>query len=470
MSSYEDRIRAVKLYIKLGKRLGSTLRQLGYPTKNALLAWYRAFIQDRDLQEGYVRSIQKHSDDQKQVAIQHYLDHDRCIAATLRALRYPCRATLTGWIEELQPDVRQSIVGRAPNVQHPKEFKNTAVIELCARKTSAQAIAQKLEVCRPTLYNWKNQLLGTEAPASMSHQSQSKSPPEESKLAGLQEQVDKLQHDIRRLQLERDVLKKANELLKKGLRVAPQLLSNREKTLRVDALKQTYSLSELFAELELARSSYFYHCYRLRIPDKYEDARLILLELFESNHRCYAYRRLHSAMGRCQINISEKVIQRLMKQEDLVVAVHKKPRYGSYLGEMSAAPENLINRNFKAATPNEKRLTDMTEFQIPAGKVYLSPIIDCFGGLVVNWTIGTRPDYEWVNRMLDAAIETVATSEIRPVVHSDRGANDRWAGWLTRMQNAELIRSMSRKGCFPDNAACEGFFGALPFKVEITIT
>ena len=69
MSSYEDRIRAVKLYIKLGKRLGSTLRQLGYPTKNALLAWYRAFIQDRDLQEGYVRSIQKYSDDQKQLAI-----------------------------------------------------------------------------------------------------------------------------------------------------------------------------------------------------------------------------------------------------------------------------------------------------------------------------------------------------------------------------------------------------------------
>ena len=76
-------------------------------------------------------------------------------------------------------------------------------------------------------------------------------------------------------------------------------------------------------------------------------------------------------MGRCQINISEKVIQRLMKQEDLVVAVHKKPRYGSYLGEMSAAPENLINRNFKAATPNEKRLTDMTEFQIPAGILVL---------------------------------------------------------------------------------------------------
>ena len=49
----------------------------------------------------------------------------------------------------------------------------------------------------------------------------------------------------------------------------------------------------------------------------------------------------------------------------------------------------------------------------------------------------------------------------RPVVHSDCGGHYRWPGWLSRMQSAKLIRSMSRKGCSPDNAACEGFFGRL---------
>ena len=461
MYSYEDRIRAVKLFIKLGMRPKATIRQLGYPTKNALIGWYRAFIQDSDLQEGYVRSIRKYSDHQKKTAVEHYLDHGRCIAATLRALGYPCRGTLVAWIEELHPNIRQRLVGRAPYFQHPQEFKNAAVIELCTRNTSALAVAQKLEVCRPTLYNWKNQLLGPDHPASMSHQSELTSNPDEPQVTELQQQVDKLQHEIRRLQLERDVLKKANELLKKGLGVAPQLLSNREKTLLVNALKHAYSLSELFAELELARSSYFYHCCRLRSPDKYAAARLVLSEVFESNHRCYGYRRLHSAMGRHQINISEKVIQRLMKQEGLIVAVNRKRRYGSYLGEISPAPENIINRDFKAATPNEKWLTDITEFHIPAGKIYLSPIIDCFDGMVVSWSIGTRPDSELVNTMLDAAIEKVANSKSRPIVHSDRGAHYRWPGWLTRMQNANLIRSMSRKGCSPDNAACEGFFGRL---------
>ena len=74
---------------------------------------------------------------------------------------------------------------------------------------------------------------------------------------------------------------------------------------------------------------------------------------------------------------------------------------------VNPAPENIINRDFHAATPNEKWLTDITEFHIPAGKVYLSPMIDCFDGRVISWSIGTRPDAKLVNTMLDAAIETV---------------------------------------------------------------
>jgi transposase InsO family protein len=63
--------------------------------------------------------------------------------------------------------------------------------------------------------------------------------------------------------------------------------------------------------------------------------------------------------------------------------------------------------------------------------------------------------------MLDVAVEKVARNSKRPVVHSDRGAHYRWPGWLSRIADAKLIRSMSRKGCSPDNAACEGFFGRL---------
>lgn len=458
MYSYEDRIRAVELFIKLGMRVRPTIRQLGYPTKNSLKGWYREYQQRQDLPKGYAGREPKFSQAQKDAALEHYLAHDRCIAATMRALGYPGRGTLTKWIREAIPEARQAIVGRVGPRRYPESLKQTGVMELCTRQESAQAVADKLGVCRPTLYNWKNQLLGREAPASMKHTHRS---PQQRERDELELQVAVLRREVRQLRLEQDLLNKANELLKKGLGVNLQLLSNREKTLLIDALREHYGLPELLAQVGLARSSYFYHRARAVVGDKYLQVRQSIIEIFESNHRCYGYRRLQASLARQQGPISEKVVQRLMKQAHLVVPKPKKRRYASYLGEISPAPENIINRDFQASAPNEKWLTDITEFQIPAGKVYLSPIIDCFDGMVVSWTIGTSPDAELVNTMLDAAIETVAETPDRPVVHSDRGGHYRWPGWLSRMSDANLTRSMSRKACSPDNAACEGFFGRL---------
>lgn len=89
---------------------------------------------------------------------------------------------------------------------------------------------------------------------------------------------------------------------------------------------------ELLDEVGLARSSYFYHRARLDAADKYAEVRRTLTDIFERNHRCYGYRRLQASLARQRASISEKVVQRLMKQESLVVAKPKRRRYGSYLG------------------------------------------------------------------------------------------------------------------------------------------
>ena len=102
MYSYEDRLRAVRLYIKLGKRVGLTIRQLGYPTKNALKGWHREFERCLDLPTGYVRGP-RYSDTHKERATLHYLDNGRCLAATIRALGYPSRKLLSAWVNELHP-------------------------------------------------------------------------------------------------------------------------------------------------------------------------------------------------------------------------------------------------------------------------------------------------------------------------------------------------------------------------------
>ena len=116
------------------------------------------------------------------------------------------------------------------------------------------------------------------------------------------------------------------------------------------------------------------------------------------------------------MTVSEKVVRRLMKEERLVAATSKRRRYGSYMGEIS--PRRTTSSTVISAPVLRNEVAHRHHgIPIPAGKVYLSPMIDCFDGMVVSWSIGTRPNAELVNTMLDAVIEKVAASDSRPVVH-----------------------------------------------------
>ncbi len=456
MYSYEDRIRAVKLYINCGKSASVVVRKLGYPSKKNLRRWYQTFVVNGDLPKG-MPPRPRYSAAQKQKAVDHYFQCGECISHTRRTLGYPSRSLLARWIEELHPGSRKVVVGKAPGSWSMKQ-KQLAVIELCARQSSASAVADELGVSREVLYKWKSQLLDDKGTPLMTLP---RCAHPDTDGIQLEQEVESLRVRLHRLQLEHDILRRANELLKKELGVDLKCLSNREKTLLVDALRTKYTLPELLALLGLARSSYFYHRVQIGTPDKYAEVRRTIADIFSLNYRCYGYRRIHSALSRNGTRISENVVRRLMSEQQLVPFSGPRRRYNAYRGEVSPAPENRIERDFTAAQPNEKWLTDLTEFSLPSGKVYLSPIIDCFDGLVVSWTIGTRPDADLVNVMLDEAVCTLNEKEHRPTIHSDRGAHYRWPGWLMRVQSANLIRSMSAKGCTPDNAACEGFFGRL---------
>lgn len=209
MYSYEDQLRAVQLYITLGKRLGLTIRQLGYPTKNALKTWYREYEQRHDLQAGHIR-LPRYSQAHKERAVEHYLEHGRCIAATIKVMGYPSRSLLPEWIQELYPQERARVGGRSQELA--PAAKQSAVIALCMRSARAQAVAEELGVSRGSLYKWKNQLLGHDASAPMKRQQDAPASTDQSEL---EQQLETLRRDVRRLLLEKDLLQKANELLKK---------------------------------------------------------------------------------------------------------------------------------------------------------------------------------------------------------------------------------------------------------------
>ena len=256
------------------------------------------------------------------------------------------------------------------------------------------------------------------------------------------------------------MLEKAGDILKKEKGISLDKLTNREKVFLIDALRNKYKLNELLPVLKLSKSSYCYQVQCIKREDKYKELRSQIIELFAETKERYGYRRIHCLLKRNGIIVSEKVVRRIMSDEQLTVKTTKKRKYNSYKGEISPEVENIINRDFSADQPNQKWLTDITEFHIPAGKVYLSPIIDCFDGMAVSWTIGTSPSAELANTMLGNAINKLSANE-HPLIHSDRGCHYRWPDWIKLVDNATLTRSMSKKGCSPDNAACEGFFGRL---------
>ena len=155
--------------------------------------------------------------------------------------------------------------------------------------------------------------------------------------------------------------------------------------------------------------------------------------------------------------------KRYLKEGTLGLMNHKNITPGT-LVESSVSSTDIssdeINQLKAQIQANEKWLTDITEFAIPSGKVYLSPIVDCFDGLLVNWNISTSPDALLVNSMLDNAAKLLSVGE-KPIIHSDRGVHYRWPGWIDRMEKNGFIRSVSKKGCSPDNSACEGVFGRI---------
>ena len=467
MYSYEERLKAVKLYIKYDKSYASVFRELGYPPSNhTLKLWFREYEQNGDLHKSFIKkSI--YTAEQRKAAIQHYVEHGRSKTRTVKALGYPTRQQLTEWIKQDLPDEVVPCTNGHSLVHLSKEQKEQVAIELCTRDGSAQEIADKYNVSRYSVYNWAWDLLGKGNVSPMPKKKRTVAATKQEDVEALKQEIeqlhskaDELQRQVYRLQLEKDVLEKAAEVIKKDEGVSLDKLTNREKAIVIGALRGKYKLYELLEVFHMAKSSYCYQQAVMKAPDKYGEVRKKIKSVFDESSNRYGYRRIHSSLKSEEITVSEKVIRRIMQEDKLIVPNIKRKKYNSYKGEITPAVPNVIERDFSAEQPNEKWLTDITEFHIPAGKVYLSPIVDCFDGLPVSWTIGISPDAELVNTMLDNAICTLNKNE-HPIVHSDRGCHYRWPGWIERMEKAGLTRSMSKKGCSPDNSACEGFFGRL---------
>ena len=210
---------------------------------------------------------------------------------------------------------------------------------------------------------------------------------------------------------------------------------------------------------QLARSTYYYHEKRLAKADKYGNAKEAIVAIYHENKGRYGYRRITVELRKRGFSFNHKTVQRLMKQLDLVCRVRMK-KYCSYKGEVGKIAPNLLERNFEAEKPNQKWVTDITEFRLFGQKLYLSPILDLCSRDIVSYSISHKPVLSMVTGMLDEAFAKIP-DKTNLILHSDQGWQYQHKHYRQMLKAKNIQQSMSRKGNCLDNAVIENFFGLL---------
>jgi putative transposase len=232
----------------------------------------------------------------------------------------------------------------------------------------------------------------------------------------------------------------------------------------VISLKAEHCLDLLLGIAGLARSTFFYHQARLRRSDPQAELKSAVKTAFDQAKHRYGHRRVHAVLARQGWRVAKKTVLKLMRQLGLHCPVRRRRRYVSYRGEVGKTAPNVLDRKFDAEAPNQKWVTDVTEFRLGDRKLYLSPVMDLFDHQIIAYTIGNSPNLALTNNSLRDALATLGPGPSPGqalLVHSDQGFQYQHRSWQRLLAGAGATQSMSRKANCHDNAVIENWFGHL---------
>jgi putative transposase len=184
-------------------------------------------------------------------------------------------------------------------------------------------------------------------------------------------------------------------------------------------LRFEFPIVALLKLADIPRSTYYYWVKIVNRPDKDAELKALITTIYQEHKGRYGYRRIQDELNNRGHIINPKKVQRLMKELGLKCLVRMK-KYRSYKGKVGKIAPNILARNFQAEKPNEKWVTDITEFKLFGEKLYLSPVLDLFNGEIITYTIGSRPVYSLVSSILEQAFERLS-DEDNLLIHSDQG-------------------------------------------------
>jgi putative transposase len=239
-------------------------------------------------------------------------------------------------------------------------------------------------------------------------------------------------------------------------RLDPALPTDAKVTI-VSSLADRFPVTALLRAIGLPRSTYYYRLSRKPRPDRYLEVRPLIRETFQSAYQAYGYRRVRERLRQAHgVAVSAKTVRRLMREEGCVCRSRRRRPSRMYRGALNQISPNILERNFTATAPNQKWVTDVTQFYITGQLVYLSPLIDLYNGEVLSYTLRKTPTLPLVTDMLKPVL--AALGKQRPILHTDQGWQYQHASYRKILKRHRVTQSMSRKGNCHDNAAAESFF------------
>ena len=228
---------------------------------------------------------------------------------------------------------------------------------------------------------------------------------------------------------------------------------------------QGYPIRKLCAAVSINRSSYYKWLKREPSTNQTQNEEIItwIKELYEEQNGILGYRQMTITINRVhEVRYNKKRIRRLMQILGLK-SVCRIKRKNYIPSTLETEAENVLNREFYADAPNEKWLTDVTEFKYYVGpeirKLYLSAILDLYDKRIVAYRIGDSNNNQLVFDNFDEAV--ALNPAAHPLFHSDRGFQYTNRVFYDKLQAAKMRQSMSRVGRCIDNGPMESFWGML---------
>ena len=233
----------------------------------------------------------------------------------------------------------------------------------------------------------------------------------------------------------------------------------KDKARLVSELNGAYALRHLLKAAQLARSTFYYQRHREGKTDRYTQLKQHIAQLFMQHKGRYGYRRITALLKYTAQALNHKTVLKLMRQLGIRSQLRRKKAKAYPTGAMGKSP-NLLARQFNAQAPNEKWVTDLTQFKVSGQTQYLSAVMDLYNSEIIAWHLSAQPDFKLVARMLRVAAKRLGRTD-HPLLHSDQGWHYQQLAYRRLLKQYGLIQSMSRKGNCLDNAAMENFFGIL---------